>query len=135
MTTEAIRISSSGFSRQSCLSSTDVLVRKSIMRHATVVEVCRQDRWRDIYSYRCGHCARGLLGPLPKIGQRCRVCGAVVIQVPDSNQSSRTSAAGMGARRDGRALRVKGAKASRRSAVTQPSAAPGSSGPADMPKK
>lgn len=98
------------------LASVDVLVRKSIMRNATSVLICKiADR-----GFRCGHCGRGLLGENPRVGQHCKVCGAVVIQVPE-NKSSRTSAAGMGARRDGRALRVKGAKASNRRAVPKTS--------------
>ena len=98
------------------LPSVDVLVRKSIMRNATSVLICKiADR-----GFRCGHCGRGFLGDKPRVGQHCKVCGAVVIQVPE-NQSSRTSAAGMGARRDGRTLRVTVAKASNRRAVAKPS--------------
>ena len=112
------------------LSSVDVLVRKSIMRNATSVEICRT---KLNGNYICGNCCRGNLGDIPRLHQRCKVCGAVVIQgFVITDKSSRTSAAGMGARRDGRALRVKGAKASKRAAVTQTSAAPGSSGPADL---
>ena len=99
------------------LASVDVLVRKSIMRNATSVEICRT---KLNGNYVCGNCCRGNLGDIPRLHQRCKVCGAVVIQVPE-NKSSRTSAAGMGARRDGRALRVKGAKASNRRAVPKTS--------------
>ena len=101
------------------LASLDVLVRKSIMRNATSVEICRT---KLNGNYICGNCCRGNLGDIPRLHQRCKVCGAVVIQgFVITDKSSRTSAAGIKARRDGRALRVKGAKASNRRAVPKTS--------------
>lgn len=38
------------------------------------------------YGWNCGKCARGNLGPLPKVGEHCRVCDsavAAVIEVAD----------------------------------------------------
>jgi DNA-directed RNA polymerase subunit RPC12/RpoP len=30
------------------------------------------------HEWRCGKCGRGNLGPVPKVGEACRVCGATV---------------------------------------------------------
>ena len=112
------------------LASVDVLVRKSIMRNATSVEICRT---KLNGNYVCGNCCRGNLGDIPRLHQRCKVCGAVVIQgFVITDKSSRTSAAGIGARQDARGALVTEAYASTRAAVAQTRACPGTPGQADL---
>ena len=110
--------------------SLDILVRQELMRNATVVSICTTS---VDGSHRCGYCGRGVLGDQPRMNQRCRVCGAVVVQTSTIELSDRTSAAGSPAiKYKGEAgARKNGPKGSHRPAVAKKSAAPGSSGPAD----
>lgn len=48
---------------------------------AKVAYRCMAVKLAKLFTYKCGYCQRGSLGISPRVGEKCAVCGAEVIEV------------------------------------------------------